>query len=43
MEWQDFWDLSGIIRSVCVHLVPPVHLRDVTIRTDFADTQYTRP
>ncbi|ELR19733.1 glycoside hydrolase family protein [Acanthamoeba castellanii str. Neff] len=37
LEDQDFWDLSGIVRSVCVHRVPPVHLRDVTIRTDFTD------
>ena len=37
---QDFWDLSGIVRSVCVHRVPPVHLRDVTIRTDFTNPRY---
>lgn len=34
---QDFWDMSGIIRSVCLHWVPDVHLRDVAIRTGFDD------
>jgi len=39
LEDQDFcWDMSSIIRSVCMHLVAPVYLRDVTIRSDFTSS-----
>lgn len=35
LEDQDMWRLSGIFRDVYLLAVPPVHLRDVGVRTVF--------
>lgn len=35
LEDQDFWRLSGIFREVYLWSVPPVHIRDFEVRTDF--------
>ncbi|CAA9570883.1 MAG: GH2 [uncultured Thermomicrobiales bacterium] len=37
LEDQDMWRLNGIFRSVWLHAVDPVHLRDVHLTTTFAD------
>ena len=33
MECQDYWRLSGIFRDVYVYATPPVHMRDVRVRS----------
>ncbi|NLF00299.1 MAG: DUF4981 domain-containing protein, partial [Anaerolineales bacterium] len=35
LEDQDFWRLSGIFRDVALWAAPQVHVRDLTVRTDF--------
>ncbi len=39
LEDQDFWRLSGIFRDVYLWSAPPVHIRDLEIKTDL-DEQY---
>jgi beta-galactosidase/beta-glucuronidase len=39
LEDQDMWRLNGIFRDVSLFSTPPVHVRDVAIRTTF-DAQY---
>ena len=38
LEDQDHWWMAGIYRDVTLWSVPPVHLRDVFVRTDLDDT-----
>jgi len=35
MEDQDYWRLSGIFRNVALLATPPVHVRDIRVRTTF--------
>lgn len=37
LEDQDMWRLSGIFREVFIFSTPPVHMRDVFVRTDLDD------
>jgi beta-galactosidase len=39
LEDQDMWRFSGIFRSVLLHSMPPVHVRDFFLRTDL-DEEY---
>lgn len=36
IEDQDMWWMAGIFRDVYLIAQPPVHVRDLTVRTDFA-------
>ena len=36
IEDQDMWWMAGIFRDVYLIAQPPVHIRDLTVRTDFA-------
>jgi beta-galactosidase/beta-glucuronidase len=38
LENQDMWRLSGIYRDVELWSAPPLHIGDVTVRTDFPDS-----
>jgi beta-galactosidase/beta-glucuronidase len=40
LEDQDMWRLNGIFRDVYLFATPPVHVRDVRVRTDL-DAAYT--
>lgn len=37
MEDQDYWRLSGIFRNVALIATPPLHVRDIRVRTTFDD------
>jgi len=37
LEDQDFWRLSGIYRDVYLWAAPPLHVRDLWVRTDLTD------
>lgn len=39
LEAQDKWRLSGIFRDVELFAAPPLHIRDITVTTEF-DTDY---
>lgn len=41
LEDQDFWRFSGIFRDVYLYAIPKVHIRDLFVRTDLADS-YTK-
>ncbi len=38
LEDQDMWRLNGIFRDVYLFATPPVHVRDVRVRTDLDET-----
>jgi beta-galactosidase len=37
LEDQDFWRLSGIYRDVYLWAAPPLHVRDLSVRTDLTN------